>query len=132
MEQCRLSLADSPIFASKWIEAQVVLGSPAAACAGLGICHISTVGRLKSSIRCPILPVHIALTSSGRLRMLFHRSFITHAAYQSQFEGGRFCIQSPYVVPIALARRLGLQGTYTIYPGIVEVHALDDKRYVDV
>lgn len=99
------------------VRAEVILGSPANKCAGLGICMVFPEER-PMRCTCPGAPAVICLEADGRLCFTFSRSSLTESLWEKHFSGPYFLVEGAFKVPRWLQKRLGDWGSVVILPGV--------------
>lgn len=98
------------------VQAEIILGSPASKCAGLGICKVlPTEGRFR--FRGLGIQAVIRLLSDGHLQFVFERSGMPDEMAYQYFTRLIFGVESTFNMPLWLQKQLGGMGPKFIFPG---------------
>ncbi|MBL7792412.1 MAG: hypothetical protein JNK77_08810 [Saprospiraceae bacterium] len=111
------------------LRADVVLGSPAAKCRGVGICRV-VVAPHQHIGDCPAVHTIIDANIQGRPRFYFLRHTISAQVLDQHFSSGVFVVQETYHFSKSLIRRLRL-GSPHILPGKYLIEVTDKYFIVD-
>lgn len=111
------------------IHADVVLGSPSANCAGVGICRVMAVGE-GASLKCPKIPALLSVTEEGKLRMEFQKGVMDNRFMRRHFRWLLFQVFEPYLIPYHVLGHTKLKQR-TIHPGIYQVWDVEGALIVD-
>ena len=111
------------------VRAEVVLGSPSANCAGVGICRVMALGE-NAGLSCPTVPALISITEEGKLRLEFQKSSMEGRFMRRHFRWSLFQVFEPYLVPYHILGHTKLEQR-TIRPGIYQVWEVEDTLIVD-
>ena len=106
------------------IQAEVVLGSPAKDCAGLGICKILPI-RYQIHCNCHHVRARIHLMRDGHLQCVFPVTELSESVQQKYFSSSYFQVETVCWLPLWLCKQLGLQGRRGIAPGHYSIQKMD-------
>jgi len=113
------------------VRADIILGSPGAACSGLGVCKMMSPVLAHVRYKCPLVSAWLSLTPERRLRVSFLKSSMDLQLQRRHFRWCLFQVLEAYELPDELTRGLpGLQDR-TIRPGIYTVWETMDHLVVD-
>lgn len=113
------------------VRADIILGSPGAACAGLGICKMMAPSLVHVRYKCPLVNTWLSLTSERRLRVSFVKDSMDLQLQRRHFRWGLFQVLEAYELPDELARALPGLLNCTIRPGIYTVWETAEHLVVD-
>lgn len=105
------------------IQAEVVLGSPAKQCAGLGICKILPI-KYQMDGQCPCIRTIICALPSGKVQCAFPVSELPESVFQQHFSGPYFQVDAVCWLPLWLCKQLGLQARRAITPGAYPIQKI--------
>lgn len=113
------------------VRSEILLGSPGAGCAGLGICKMMTTKPAYIRYKCPVVNAVLSLNQEQRLRISFVKDSMDIRVQRRHFRWWLFQVLEPYDLPEELTRCLSLLADHTIRPGIYTVWETAEYLVVD-
>lgn len=93
---------------SPFIVAEVIFGSPKKNCAGIGICKVSPVDNISTTLPCRSVSTEIASIKSNAIRLRLRMDGLCANLIDRQFKHGRFKMEEAFELPLWLVDKLKL------------------------
>lgn len=93
---------------SPFIVAEVIFGSPKKNCAGIGICKVSPVDNISTTLPCRSVSTEIASIKSNAIRLRLRMDGLCSNLIDRQFKHGRFKMEEAFELPLWLVDELQL------------------------
>lgn len=106
-ETTAIQLKTSPV-----ITAEVIFGSPKKNCAGIGICKVSPVDNVATSMPCRSVPTEIVRIKRNSLRLRVPMDGLCANLIDRQFRLGRFKMEEAFDLPDWLVVQLQLPAAH--------------------
>ncbi len=91
-----------------FIVAEVIFGSPKKNCAGIGICKVSPVDNISTTLPCRSVSTEIASIKSNAIRLRLRMNDLCSNLIDRQFKHGRFKMEEAFELPVWLVNKLKL------------------------
>ncbi len=97
---------------SPFIVAEVIFGSPKKNCAGIGICKVSPVDNMSTTLPCRSVSTEIASIKSNAVRLRLRMDGLCSNLIDRQFKHGRFKMEEAFELPLWLVDKLKLSASH--------------------